>query len=196
MVGFVAVFSANTAVASPIDPPEERHLLCEKGDFSECRSLGEDYEFGRRGITQNIDKAFELYTKACNGGFSDGCSDLAWMYSRGKGVELNHGKEMEFLIKACNLLNGSACNGVGDIYRAKYGSIHGLPMDKFRALPYFVKACDLKEAFACLNAGEMYDNGEGTRMDKNVALEYFGRACDLKLEDGCREYARIKKTMY
>jgi len=39
----------------------------------------------------------------------------------------------------------------------------------------------------------MYENGDGVKQSDTDALNYYGKACDLKDEDGCENYARMKK---
>lgn len=41
----------------------------------------------------------------------------------------------------------------------------------------------------------MYFNGYGVKQNSQKSLEFFGKACDMKFENGCKNYAKLKKEL-
>ncbi|MBS5828736.1 MAG: SEL1-like repeat protein [Campylobacter concisus] len=50
---------------------------CQDGDFKICAELGKAYYYGN-GVTKDINKAIQLYEKACDGEEMFGCCNLAF----------------------------------------------------------------------------------------------------------------------
>jgi TPR repeat protein len=64
--------------------------------------------FGRDGIQQSFEKAFELYQKAAESGLVDAYYDLGVCYRRGEGVEMDLEKAKECYQKAIDHGNDNA----------------------------------------------------------------------------------------
>lgn len=92
-------------------------------------------------------------------------------------------------VKACNDGNAEICNSLG------VRSCNYQHPDYFEAVKFFEQACKGGSALGCNNLGVMYDNGEGVRQNSKKALEQFGKACDMKEQQGCENYAKLKKQM-
>ena len=61
------------------------------------------------GVRQDKFKAVELYTKACDGGNADGCTNLGVMYVNGEGVKLDKKRALALYGKACDLKEERGC---------------------------------------------------------------------------------------
>jgi TPR repeat protein len=61
------------------------------------------------GVNLDYAKAATLYTKACSGGSSNGCSDLGELYRRGLGVPKDAEKARTYLSKGCDMGNQYGC---------------------------------------------------------------------------------------
>ncbi len=62
--------------------------------------MGAFYENGIV-VKKDLNRAIELYAKACNSGDASSCSNLGHIYALGKGVKPNIPKALELLKKAC-----------------------------------------------------------------------------------------------
>ena len=75
---------------------------CQDGDFKICTELGNDYYYGNGVVTKDINKAIQLYEKACDGGDVLSCSDLGDVYNKGEEVTKDFNKAAHFYKKACD----------------------------------------------------------------------------------------------
>lgn len=71
--------------------------------------LGRMHETGE-GVPQDYEKAAELYDRACEGGRSDACAQLAMMYDIGLAVGENPRRAAELYQRACESGNRWACH--------------------------------------------------------------------------------------
>ena len=92
----------------------------------------------------------ELFTRACNQGWTTGCDSLAQAYIVGMGTQPNKPLAASAFAKACDGGVASACSNLGYMY--KVGD--GVQRDTARALGYLQKACALGMADACRWLGE------------------------------------------
>lgn len=106
--GFLCL--SKVSQAQPVGTPiAENMLQCSKTNYAACALLGYKYSLGE-GVAQDLKKAGELFTKACDGGDAAGCSNLGASYANGKGVRQDYGKALEFFGKACDLKEQSGCD--------------------------------------------------------------------------------------
>jgi uncharacterized membrane protein YhaH (DUF805 family) len=149
---------------------------------------------GAKQEVKQIDSALtelERYTKACDGGYTGGCSNLAYMYYNGEGVKQDSFKAVELYKKACDGGEARGCFNLGSVYV----NGKGVKQDYFEAAELYKKACDGGEALGCFNLGVMYHDGQGIKQNSQKALELYGKACDMKNELGCKNYAKLKKEL-
>jgi uncharacterized protein len=73
--------------------------------------LGTAYEKGI-GVPKNLDRAVELYRKACDATkeFEHGCLSLGRLYLDGRGVTKDKPKAIELFRKACAAKEKPACD--------------------------------------------------------------------------------------
>lgn len=88
----------------------------------------------------------------------------------------------KYLIKACELGNGSGCAIVARLYEDGKGEI---PRNSSKAFIYRTKACKLNFADACFNIGLAYDKGEVVKKDTKKSFQYYLKACKLNIGEGC-----------
>lgn len=77
-------------------------------NFYACAHLGALYEKGQI-VSKNNFKAVELYRKACDMNYEEGCNSLGLMYENGKGVRKDTSKALEYFGKACDLKSDEGC---------------------------------------------------------------------------------------
>ena len=177
---------AITATDVGAQTAQELQTRCDRRDAVACQELGFYYQYGLMFLSQDHRKAFELYTKACNGGNVEGCFSVGQYLSEGIGVRQDKIRAAAFYTKACDGGSALGCFNLG----VMYDNGEGFRQDKFKAVEFYTKACDGGGAEGCFNLAIMYERGEGVRQSTSRAKEFFGKACDLRYEGGCKEYAR------
>ena len=87
----------------------------------------------------------ELFAKACDQGWMEGCERLGAAYLRGEGAPRDATHAATAFETACNGGLATACSNLGLMYY----SADGVPRDRDKGLAYLKKACDLGYANAC-----------------------------------------------
>jgi serine/threonine protein kinase len=128
---------------------------------------------------QDYTKAFELYTKACNGNNVDGCYTLGTMYEHGEGVRQDYSRAFDLFTKACDI-NNTKCNNLGNMYKSGEGVLKNYD----KAIELYTKACNGGNAMACNNLGNMYELGQGVSVNYPRAIELYTKACNGGVVDG------------
>src|SRR5580704_17322415 len=85
---------------------------CSGGDYSQCVSLGIDYETGR-GVDKDVSKAAPLYDSGCTHGVMTGCANLGQLLDRGAGVPKDPVKAAGLYKKACDGGESLGCYDLG-----------------------------------------------------------------------------------
>ena len=101
----------------------------------------------------------KLYLKACNNGYSRGCTSLAYEYKRGKFIEKNIDESIKLYKKECDKKNGSACNKLGMQFEKN--------KQNKQSIKYYTEACSNKSFPACSKMTQIYEHGK-LGIDKNV----------------------------
>lgn len=99
---------------------------CAENDYKTCYQLGNWYFRGAWHLDANDSKAKELWEKACDGNYADGCSGVAITYMYGTYVKPSEIKALDFSEKGCRLGDDDSCmlhnkvkDMVGDDLRLK-----------------------------------------------------------------------------
>lgn len=134
---------------------------------------------------QNFTEANDIYNKLCSDknlkeDNSTDCFELV--------LELSIIKP-QVQSQACKNGDAEICNSLG------VESYNGNQPNYFEAIKFFEQACKRGSALGCNNLGLMYHNGEGTRQNSKKALDLFGKSCDMKEQQGCENYAKLKKEL-
>ena len=133
---------------------QELQSECGRGDGFACWVLGYRYNTGRGGVREDVFRARELYTKACDLGNSMGCSSLGSMHMLGEGVRQDTLKAIVFFTKACDSANteytnvpgiAAGCFNLGIAYERG----DGVRQSSSRAKQLYGKACDLRNEDGC-----------------------------------------------
>ena len=179
------VYVANDTQASVSIKAERSQSItdlekCQDGDFKICSELGKAYYYGN-GVTKDINKAIQLYEKACDGGAMEGCLNLGVVYQDGEGVTKDLYKSAQLCQKACDggLMEGCVKLGLA------YIRGEGVTKDFNKAVQLYQKACDGGEMKGCLMLGSIYYNGDGVARDIDKAMKLFQKACDGGAMEGC-----------
>jgi TPR repeat protein len=104
---------------SSIENNEDMSLLIEagkRGSVTAQRELGAYFATGDWIGEKDEAKAIEWYTAAANQGHAESQYDLGFMLLLGEGTDKNTLKGMEWLIKAAEQGNDSACRLLADIF--------------------------------------------------------------------------------
>ena len=190
---------------------------CEENDYVCCTALGDVYNY-----REDLNKASDLYNKACNGGDSRGCASIKTIKNKMQKNQESavHNNQYNEALKNCNAGSSDWCGRLGLHYyqgegigknldlAEKYlqqscdagygrwcgwlGSISYGKKDYFKMLEDVNKGCNGKIAISCIDAGRLYENGMGTRLDLTKAADFYGKACDMKEQTGCENYKRLK----
>jgi uncharacterized protein len=129
--------------------PELLGAACAGGQGRACNDLGLALQHGTQGFAASASKAASHYEMACDLGNADGCSNLGFLYSSGRGVARNDSAATDYYRKACTMRSATACFNLGTLYslgRAQDG--------RGSAAGYFGKACGLGHPQACDKLGE------------------------------------------
>ncbi len=119
-------------------------------------------------------KAFNLYTKACDGGDAIGCLELGVMYFNGEDIEQDYSKALEFYTKACDGGIAKGCSNLGLMYDKGQGMKRN---DLIKAVELYGKACAGGYIKGCYNLGVMYHYGEGVKKEYLKSVELYRKAC-------------------
>jgi TPR repeat protein len=159
----VAILMATGKVPATMPPGELFERACQEGSASGCDNakalaagshdfhLGDpqyiDYVLmlrqGKGPISEHSD--LDVYTRACNEGWTAACGNLAGLYLQGTDVPQDKPRARLLLTKACEGGSARSCSNLGLMY--KRGD--GVPQDNAKALAYLKRACDLGLAQAC-----------------------------------------------
>ena len=118
---------------------------CAAGDLAGCSHLAPMYEWGEP-LGRDLNKAIDLYTKTCDGGFPRDCHALAKMLLRG-GISLRRdpARAIPLLEKACDRDVAVACRDLASMLERG----DGITRNPSRARTLMAKACAGGDKEAC-----------------------------------------------
>ncbi|WP_050430153.1 tetratricopeptide repeat protein [Chondromyces crocatus] len=155
---------------------------CDRGQPSACSSAGPMYEWGV-GVFQDVNRAVDLYSKACRGGEWGACARLGELSFYGlSGVPKDAGLAVTFFRLACDRGDPSGCVGLGTA--STLGT--GIDRDSAAAAQYFERACNTKTTLGCVGLGMLYMYGDGVPKDAARAESLFKQACDAGFRPACQ----------
>ena len=142
---------------------------CEEGDLPSCTTMGQLYATGATGVSQNASEAEANLTKACDGGFTQGCFEKGLLLDQ----EWTILARDEWYGKACEDGHREACWKLAHSYLSGAAE----PPKEDRVIALVDRGCELGNAKSCYEAGQLRINQETP--DYQVASERHHRACDL-----------------
>ncbi len=134
------------------------------------------------------DEAAELYEKACNAGFLDGCASAANYYD---GLE-TYGDEDEQATKdKAAALHGKICDAGPSygLYASECFNVGLTAKSSSVSAIGFKKACDAGLYMGCGRLGYMYDKGDGVPKDRKRADILLNKACNAGTPGDCFDIA-------
>jgi len=179
--------------------------VCQNSNLPSACFLAGGHYFKGEGVTMNIVKAKEYFSKACTLGMKKSC-------------ELSINMEKMMNETETKYTTGCAKGVVGDCASLGLIAFRGqlVPKDWVKARKYLTKACDKKDKMSCdmitgLNIVEKYEaecnkgDGKGCvamgglyfkgdmdgKPNPDEAMKYLTKACDSGVVDGCSFMARI-----
>jgi TPR repeat protein len=179
-VVFLIVAGGATAIAQ--DDAKELESNCDAGNLDACVKLGEMFTSGPAydNVPQDYARAVSLFQKACDGGISEGCNELASCYDSrdrcyrsGKGVQEDLPHAASLYEKACA---GESADGCFDLGRA-YADGRGVPQDYTRASSYFELTCSLGGGSGCRRLTELHHPQEGVLKDTARWAAFVEKSC-------------------
>lgn len=143
-------------------------------------------DFNKALEQQNLTEANNIYNKLCSDKKlkeynSTDCFELA--------LELSIAESKDQIKEACKNGDAEICNNLG------VESYNSNQPNYFESIKFFEQACKRGSALGCNNLGLMYHDGKGARQNSRKALDFFGKSCDMKEQQGCTNYAKLKKEL-
>ena len=132
------------------------------------------------GVSRNLEKAFELYYKACELGSESACLDLGGAYYDRK----EYDKALKIFKMAADRGYASCIANIGLMYY--YG--RGVPSDVNEAARLFGEAADKGDAMAQYNLAICLYYGYGVPVNHDLALYYFKKAADQGFRPAKKQY--------
>lgn len=143
---------------------------CTDKRFSDgCAALGERYANGTIGEV-NLDVAFQLFTRGCDGGSTYGCNSAGWASLHGRGTPANLAVAAGFFARACSTGNEHpfGCDSRGF---ALVTGLAGTPRDLALGQRLLSKTCARGLAQSCLLLEMMAAKALSARTKHPLACE-------------------------
>jgi TPR repeat protein len=125
-------------------------------------------------------RALPLYLPLARNGHREAQTRVAAIYSRNKGVAVNHAESCNWSEAAANLQDANASNNVGQCFELGKGRGKSFP----DAAIWYRRAADGGSAYGMYNLGLAYEYGRGVAQSFDVAAEWFRKALVVKLDAG------------
>jgi uncharacterized protein len=145
--------------------------LAKKGSLEAQRRLGNMLYHGH-GVEKNSKEAKIWLTKAVDGGSSNACNTLGYIFQ----AEKDHEKAVAQYKKGTERGSLAASNNLGYMYR--YGL--GIEKDLNQAKAYYRKAAEGGDSRGCFNFACLYYLGIGVKKDLAEALKWYEAAFKLE----------------
>lgn len=127
------------------------------------------------------DKDYAKAIKSCSGiEDPEAYYDMAFMYSRGKGIEVNYFTAHYLLEKAANNGHVEAMYELGMMYDRGIGGSQDFKL----AFKWYKKAADLGHVKAMNNLASLYYCGDGVKQDPKTALFWYYRTAQKGNAEG------------
>ena len=136
---------------------------------------GDDYYFGRKGVSEDLQQAVSWYRKAAEVGNAAGMDNLGRMYKSGQGVDKDYNQAATWFRKAAEA--GDA-PGMCDLGRMYEGGL-GVDRDDKQAVSWYRKAAEAGDTWGMINLGRMYEHGLGVEEDQQQAIAWYRKAAQL-----------------
>ena len=149
-------------------------VLLQKRAAEKHFELGEQYNYGRQGYSQDYVKAAGHYRKAAQKGYVPAQYNLGAMYEKGHGVPRDYSAAVKWYQKAADQGHPTAQFNLGVMYNKG----RGIQKDYAKALMWYRKAANQADLSAENNLGSMYEKGHGVPRDYRAAVKWYRKAAD------------------
>jgi hypothetical protein len=129
---------------------------CQRDEPGACNAVGVMFELGAAQGDGAIASGF--YQRACEASYAPGCTNLAWLYSLGRGVPRDPAHSLALFTKAyeasklaCRRGDTSGCLMAGELLLEG----RGVNEDEAQALAMFERACDGGETRGCAYVAQL-----------------------------------------
>jgi TPR repeat protein len=150
----LAKLAISSRPPSAAAPPTDTTL-----DAEAMNRRGDDYYFGRNGLSQSDLEAVHWYKKAAEQGYAAAEANLGWMYEEGRGgLAQSDTEAVRLYKKAAEQGYARGESNLGFMYQAGLG---GLARNDEEAVRWFKMAAAQGDAAGEKNLGSMYEQGLG-----------------------------------
>lgn len=180
---FLLFIAPPLLLLSACDPPSDAELagypneklekVATRGSTAAQVLLADRHRDGD-GVSQDYEKAAELYRLAADQGDAHAQRNLGDMYFRGNGVEQDDDEAVRWFRKAAEQNYARAQIDLANVY--KMG--RGVEKDVEQAATWLRKAADQGSASGQLNLGVWYSRGIGVRKDQDEAIFWYEKAAE------------------
>ena len=147
---------------------------------SSCYTLIRFFD-GSLGTQANIDKAYALAQKECEGNKNiPACVKFGFYLMSGQGNSIDKDKAYQLFLQACSAQNAAGCYNLGLMHLEKH--------DIQSSLPFFQQACTYKDGRGCAQAG-VFLRQSGQETEGITLLE---TSCSLGDATGCAHFGFIQ----
>lgn len=153
---------------------------CAQGSKEDCFDIANVTMRGR-GVTQDLERARELFRKSCDMGYIAACNDLGWSFENPleDGFSPEYDRAAKYYEEACDGGDMMACGNLAKLYYLG----QGVTKDLDRTVELSKLACEENDAHGCHGMGALYMEGAGELSEDTLkAGEYFEKACELDPE--------------
>ncbi|MEZ4318521.1 MAG: tetratricopeptide repeat protein [Myxococcota bacterium] len=184
------------ARGGPKDMVRARDLFqtsCENGLNVGCVHFA-DVLASNRDVEGNLEKAVELYTKACEDESSipKACTSLGEMTLVGDGIEKKDEERAEALFdKACKAEYAPACVQQAGVLLEKRGNRADTEANLQTATELYDKACTIDANFGCFELAVLHHEKKAPDATMEQAGHYYERVCSMDHSRGCFELAEL-----
>lgn len=119
-------------------------------------------------------EAAKWWRKAADQGDAAAQSDLAWLYTNGRGVETNHFEAVKWYRKSAEQGYALAQHWLGHNYLTG----QGVDKDEAEALKWFHQAAENGNVSAQGDLGRAYAAGQGVEQNSSEAVKWYRKAAD------------------
>lgn len=164
------------AKGGPAEAPLNR--ACEADIAEACTLLGEiiwyDVDEEDPSADQQINRAFKLVSKGCEGGDGYGCELAGDIFSEPSLPSYDESKAFVLYTRACDLGSGIGCSFAAErLFEGK-----GIGKDVNKGLALLLRSCQAGSYDECGEIGGILNNGKyGLERDVATAAKFYGIAC-------------------
>ena len=193
-------------------------------EYKEWSDKGDNYYYGRNGVTQDYAEAMKWYLKAAEKGYDYAQNQLGNMYMDGSGVEVDYEEALRWYQKSADQGNAYGIMSIGIYYhvvkddtqeavkwyqqaaekglaqsQANLGNCYyngdGVAQNYTEAVKWYKKAVEQENAFAQCYLGTCYEQGHGVQKNLLEAKEWYQKAADQGLESAKTQLEKLVKLL-